>query len=279
MRIAIIFIVSLFFLSYAAIADFNDQDYSIIDLKTIKVADKLYMLQGVNGFAGGNLAISVGEDGCLMVDDQLAPMSEKIKQKLSEFECKKLNFVLNTHWHGDHTGGNASFSDQATIIAHENVRNRMSSQQDGFFGKTPASAKEAWPVITFDESLSIHFNNEEVKFLHLPNGHTDGDGVVYFVESNVAHMGDLLFTGVFPFVDLDSGGNVFNYTENLQAVLECLPEDAIVIPGHGELTDVSGIKSTHAMLLATTMYVVAMAEEGKTLSEIQTEGLPEMWKT
>ncbi len=268
-----------FLVNHVSLAGFEDQDFSVIDLNVIEVTEGIYMLQGVGGFAGGNIALSVGQDGVLMVDDQLAPMHGKIKEKIKEVGGTKLKFVLNTHWHGDHTGGNAHFSDQATLIAHSNVRKRLSTEQHGFFGKTPASPKEAWPVITFDESLSIHFNDDEIKLLHYSNGHTDGDGVVYFSSSNVVHMGDLLFTGNFPFVDLASGGNVFTYAENLQKIMEWLPEDAKVIPGHGDLTDIKGIEATHSMMYETSMYVVEKANSGMTLEEIQAEGLPEEWKS
>ena len=260
-------------------AEKEAQGFSVISLKSIEVTEGIYMLQGVGGFAGGNIAVSVGQDGVLMVDDQLAPMNAKIKKKIKELGGSKLKFVLNTHWHGDHTGGNAMLSDQATIIAHSNVRKRLSSDQNGYFGKTPASPKEAWPVITFDESMSIHFNDEEIKLMHYSNGHTDGDGVVYFSSSNVVHMGDLLFTGIFPFVDLASGGNVFKYAENLEEIMEWLPEDAKVIPGHGELTDINGIEASHNMLLETSMHVVDKVNSGMSLEEIQEEGLPKEWKS
>ena len=268
-----------FVLVQSSWAEKEAQGFSVISLKAIEVTEGIHMLQGVGGFAGGNIAVSVGEDGVLMVDDQLAPMNVKIKQKLKELSGSKLKFVLNTHWHGDHTGGNAMLSDQATIIAHSNVRKRMSSDQSGFFGKTPASPKQAWPVITFDESMSIHFNDEEIKLMHYSNGHTDGDGVVYFSNSNVVHMGDLLFAGRFPFVDLASGGNVFRYAENLQKIMQWLPKDAKVIPGHGDLTDIEGIRASHAMLLETSGYVVDKANSGMSLEEIQQQGLPEKWKS
>lgn len=275
----ILITIMLSTVAYVCAAEFNDQDFSKIDLKKIKVTNNIYMLQGVNGFAGGNLAVSVGKDGTLMVDDQLLPMSEKIIAALEDIQGNKPKFVLNTHWHGDHTGGNVEFSEGATIIAHHNVRKRVSTDQYGHFGKTPASPEQAWPVITFDDSLSIHFNGEEIRFLHYPKGHTDGDGVVYFVESNVVHMGDLLFTDVFPFIDLDTGGNVFSYAENLQAIMEWLPKDVKIIPGHGELTDIEGIEKTHNMMLETSMYVMEKVSQGKTLEEIQAEGLPEEWKS
>jgi len=272
-------LIFCFFIAQASFAHFHDQDFSKITLKTIQVSENIYMLQGQGGFAGGNLAVLVGDDGVLMVDDQLAPMHVRIKLALKELSDANLKFILNTHWHGDHTGGNAKFSDLATVVAHKNVYKRMSTDQEGFFGKTPASPKEAWPVITFDDSMNFHFNNEEIHFKHYPNGHTDGDGVVYFTKSKVIHMGDLLFTGLFPFVDLDSGGNVFNFIANIKSILDWLPEDAKVIPGHGELTDVEGLKNYHMMLVETSNYVVEQEKADKTLDEIQAKGLPEKWSS
>jgi len=253
-------------------------DDSNIELKTTKVRNNIYMLEGVNGFAGGNLAVSVGEDGILIVDDLLASMSNKITQALSEIHSGSLRYILNTHWHGDHTGGNIHFSDDASIIAHTNVRKRLMEEQQGFFGVKPAQPKNAWPVITFDQSLTLHFNDETIRFLHYPNGHTDGDGIVIFIESNVAHLGDLLFTDVFPFVDLNSGGNVFSFIENIEKIISILPKDVKIIPGHGVLTDMEGLKNYHAMLVETSRYVKNKATQGISLDEIKAEGLPKKWE-
>ena len=252
---------------------------SNIELKTTKVRNNIYMLEGVNGFAGGNLAVSVGEDGILIVDDLLASMSNKITQALSEIHSGSLRYILNTHWHGDHTGGNIHFSDDVSIIAHTNARKRLMEEQQGFFGVKPAQPKNAWPVITFDQSLTLYFNDETIRFLHYPNGHTDGDGIVIFMESNVAHLGDLLFTNVFPFVDLDSGGNVFSFIENIEKIISILPSDVKIIPGHGVLTDMEGLKNYHAMLVDTSSYVKNKVAQEIPLDEIKQEGLPEKWKS
>ena len=203
-----IFLITAFFISQLHADELSD-----IELEITKVKNNIYMLEGVNGFAGGNIAVSAGEDGILIVDDQLPPMSKIIEQALSKIHPGSVRYILNTHWHRDHTGGNAHFSDHAVVIAHTNVRKRLMEEQKGFFGVTPAQPKQVWPIITFDQSITIHFNDETIKVLHYPNGHTDGDGIIIFVESNVAHLGDLLFTDMFPFVDLDSGGNVFNSIE------------------------------------------------------------------
>jgi len=258
-------------------AGFLDQDFSKISLKTTHVRGNIYMLEGVGGFAGGNIGVSAGIDGVLLVDDQLSPMSEKINAALGDINKGGLRFILNTHWHGDHTGSNAHFSKDATIISHSNVRKRLMADQENFFGKSPASPKEAWPIITFEQAVDIHFNDEDIQFIHYAHGHTDGDAVVYFPKSNVAHLGDHYFNGIFPFVDLDTGGNAFSLTRNVGEIIKTLPEDALVIPGHGELSDMKGLKAYYAMLKSTTEYVKQQAAAGETVEDIQLGGLPSEW--
>ncbi len=251
-----------------------ESDFSKISLKTTLVNNNIYMLEGVNGFAGGNIAVSAGEDGILIVDDQFSEMSNKIKAALSEITPGKINFILNTHWHGDHTGGNSVFSNEATIIAHDNVRKRLMADQKNIFGESPAQAKEAWPVITFTESITIHFNNETIKVMHFPNGHTDGDSVVYFVESNVIHMGDHYFAGMFPFVDLNSNGNVLKFSNNIARILEMIPKDIKIIPGHGSLSTRNDLLKYHKMLKDSIAFVQNKVDDGMSLKEIQAKGLP-----
>jgi len=263
--------------STQSFAGFLDQDFSKISLKTTHVRGNIYMLEGVGGFSGGNIGVSAGPDGVLMIDDQLSPMPEKINAALAKINPGKLRFILNTHWHGDHTGSNAHFSKHATIISHSNVRKRLMSDQENFFGKSPASPKEAWPLITFEDAINIHFNDEDIQFIHYPNGHTDGDGVIYFPKSKVAHLGDHFFNGIFPFVDLDTGGNAFSLTRNVKAIIETLPDDALVIPGHGALSDLQGLKAYYNMLEATTSFVQSKAATGKSLEDIQLGGLPSEW--
>lgn len=260
-------------------SDFLDQSLNKILLEKIHLRGNIYMLSGVGGFAGGNIGVSVGEDGLLIVDDQLEQMSAKVEKALAEFDNGDLKFVLNTHWHGDHTGSNKHLSKEATIIAHKNVRKRLMTDQQNHFGRSPAQPKAAWPVITFEQSLTIYFNNEEIQFIHLPHGHTDGDGVVYFKQSNVVHMGDHLFTNLFPFVDLNSGGNVIGFTKNIARVIGMLPQDVIVIPGHGKVTDLEGLQAYHQMLLETTRFVKSEADQGEELEDIQLEGLPAKWES
>jgi glyoxylase-like metal-dependent hydrolase (beta-lactamase superfamily II) len=237
------------------------------------------MLEGQGGFAGGNIGVSAGEDGILIVDDLLSKMSDTMAASLAKINAGKLRFILNTHWHGDHTGGNAHFTkkDESTIIAHTNVRKRLMVAQENSFGKSPAQPPSAWPLITFDKTLTIHFNGEDIRFMHYPNGHTDGDGIVYFNRSNVAHLGDHYFAGTFPYVDLATGGNAFGLTKNIQDIISALPDDAIIIPGHGALSDVKGLKSYRDMLVATTSFVKAKADKGEDLEDIQLDGLPKEW--
>lgn len=251
----------------------QERDWSKVEMKATKVAGQVYMLEGL----GGNIGVSVGSDGLLIVDDQYAPLADKIKAALKELGQGKLKFVLNTHWHGDHTGSNAAFSVDAPIVAHENVRKRLAAGQMLRGNKVEPAPAEALPVVTYEQSVSIHFNGEEIKVLHFPHGHTDGDSVVFFTGSNVIHMGDHFFVGRFPFVDLESGGSVSGYTANVGKVIAMAPADAKIIPGHGPLASLEDLKSYHRMLVETSGLVREKIAAGKTLDQIKGEGLPEAW--
>ena len=252
------------------------QDFSQVQIKATKVSGNVYMLEG----SGGNIGVSVGDDGILIVDDQFAPLADKIRAALKGLADKKLRFILNTHWHGDHTGGNVVFGPEAPIIAHDNVRKRMATEQKSEFFKrtTPASPKEALPVITFDHNLSVHFNGEEIRAIHYPHGHTDGDSVIFFTTSNVVHLGDNFFAGRFPFVDLESGGSVEGLTKNIGEIIGKIPAGAKLIPGHGPLSTIDDLKLYHRMLQETSEIVRQKIAAGKTLDQMKTEGLPEEWK-
>jgi glyoxylase-like metal-dependent hydrolase (beta-lactamase superfamily II) len=256
---------------------FAQQDFSKVEIKVTKVAGNVYMLEG----AGGNIGVSVGPDGILIVDDQFAPLADKIKAALRTIGEGKLKFILNTHWHGDHTGGNVVFGPEATIIAHDNVRKRLATEQKIEVLKitAPASPKEALPVITFGQALSVHFNGEEIRVLHFPHGHTDGDSVIIFTGSNVVHMGDDFFGGRFPFVDLESGGDVDGYAKNVGEVLTKLPAGVKIIPGHGPLSGPDDLKLFHRMLTETIAIVRKKMAAGKTVEQIKAEGLPDEWKS
>lgn len=260
---------SLFLLILACVsAVFAQRDFSNVEIKVISVAKHIYMLEG----SGGNIGVSVGADGILIVDDQFAPLAGKIEAAVKQLNPGRLKFVLNTHHHGDHTGGNAAFgAKEAMIVAHQNVRKRLSGE---------ANAKpEALPVITFDQSASVHFNGEEIRLLHHGPGHTDGDSIIHFPAANVIHMGDQFFNGGFPFVDLNSGGRVEGYIKTVAAVLDKIPTDAKIIPGHGKLATVSDLKAFHAMLVETSGLVRRSIAAGKSLEELKSAGLPEKWQS
>jgi cyclase len=270
-------IIALLVLLASPLLIIAQEDYSKVEIKATKINGNVYMLEG----AGGNIGVSVGPDGILIVDDQFAPLAEKIKAALKTLGDGKLKFILNTHWHGDHTGGNAPLGREAPIIAHDNVRKRLSTEQriDFFKMTVPPSPSEALPVITFDNSLSVHFNGEEIKAIHFPHGHTDGDSVIFFTKSNVVHLGDDFFAGRFPFVDLDSGGSVQGLVKNIGEIIPKIPAGAKLIPGHGPISTIDDLKAFHRMLIETTDVVRKKVAGKKTLAQIKTEGLPAEWKS
>jgi glyoxylase-like metal-dependent hydrolase (beta-lactamase superfamily II) len=255
----------------------QQRDFSQVQIKATKVAGNVYMLEG----SGGNIGVSVGADGILIVDDQFAPLADKIRATLKGLNPGKLRFILNTHWHGDHTGGNVEFGPEAPIIAHDNVRKRLATEQRSeFFNRTtPPSPKEALPVITFDQALSVHFNEEEIRAIHYPRGHTDGDSVIFFTSSNVVHLGDNFFAGAFPFVDLDSGGSVDGLTKNIGEIIAKIPAGAKLIPGHGPISTIDDLKAYHGMLQETIEIVRQKIAAGQTLDQIKGEGLPAKWQS
>ncbi|HEX8267275.1 MAG TPA: MBL fold metallo-hydrolase [Pyrinomonadaceae bacterium] len=241
-----------------------------VNIKTIKVAGSVYMLEG----QGGNIGVSSGEDGLVMIDTQFAPLAPKIKAALKALGSEKPKFVLNTHWHGDHTGGNAEFGADSFIIAHVNVRKRM-SVANTLMGQTiPASPKLALPVLTFEQSVTLYMNGEEVRLVHFPKGHTDGDTVVFFTKSNVVHLGDDFFAGRFPFVDLSSGGSVQGLIANLTNLIAQIPADAKLIPGHGVVSTLDDLKNYRQTIVETTDIVRQGISGGKTLEQLKKEGLP-----
>jgi glyoxylase-like metal-dependent hydrolase (beta-lactamase superfamily II) len=249
-------------------------DFSKVEIKTTKVSGNVYMLEG----AGGNIGVSAGPDGLLIVDDQFAPLAEKIKAALAAVDKGELKFVLNTHWHGDHTGGNPVFGLEALIVAHENVRQRLSTEQTVRGQKTPPLPPAGLPAITFGEGMTIHFNGEGIVLIHAPAGHTDGDSLIFFPNSKVLHMGDHFFNGRFPYVDLDSGGSVQGMSKNVAMALEAFPEDVKIIPGHGPLGSRADLQKFHRMLVESMATVKAGIDAGKSLEELQKAGLGAEWK-
>lgn len=260
-------IIVLLFTAGVGVCTLAQQNFDNVQIKSTHVAGNVHMFEG----AGGNIGVSSGPDGLLIVDDQFAPLAEKIDAALQKLDASgPLKFVLNTHWHGDHTGGNAFFGRKASIIAHANVRKRLAGKSD-----TP---KEALPVITQDEGLSVHFNGEEIRMIPLPPGHTDGDSVIHFTKSGVIHMGDQFFNGRFPFIDLGSGGSVEGYIKNVETVLQKATDDMKIIPGHGPLATKKDLKAFHDMLVETTGVIRKAIAEGKSLEQAKAAGLPDKYK-
>ena len=245
-----------------------------VTVKTSKVSGNVYMLQG----QGGNVGALVGMEGILIVDDDYKAVSEKLSAALKELGSASPRYVFNTHWHGDHTQGNEFFGKGSTIVAHANVRKRLLDPPVVFGRKTAPYAPFGLPIITYTESMSIHFNGEEVKAVHFPNGHTDGDTVVFFVKANVVHLGDDFFVGRFPFVDIDSGGSVQGLINNIAALIGQIPVDAKLIPGHGPVSTHTDLKNYHQTLVETSKIVQDAMKAGKSLDEIKKAGLPEKFK-
>lgn len=252
-------IISLFFVTSVFAQRFDD-----VKIETIKLSDHVYMLIG----AGGNIGVSVGEDGVFVIDDQFAPLSEKILTAIKTLSDKPLNFLVNTHWHGDHTGGNVNMAKAgATIIAHDNVKARLlQPKRDG-----SNNPKEALPVITFNDKLSITINNEPIAVFHVANAHTDGDALLYFTESNVLHTGDTYFKGRYPFIDLNSGGSVNGYIEAARRGLIVIDDDTKIIPGHGSQSNKEEYKLFLKMLETLKANVSKAIAEGKTEDEVKVD--------
>ena len=250
-------------------------DFSKVEIKTTKVSGNIYMLEG----AGGNIGVSAGPDGVLIVDDQFAPLADKIRAAFKPLGTGQLRYVLNTHFHFDHTHANPVFGREALILAHANVRRRLSAETVVLGQTYKPLPKEGLPVVTYDTTLSVHFNGEEVKIVHFPAGHTDGDSVVFFTASNVVHMGDDFFAGRFPFLDVDNGGSVTGLTRNVGDIVARVPADVKIIPGHGPLSTLEDLRAYHTMLRETTEIVRGRLAAGRTLEQAKAEGLPEKWKT
>lgn len=258
----------------SALAVAQQPDFSKVEIKVTKVAGTVYMLVGT----GGNIGVSVGEDGIVVVDDQFAPLAPKIQAALAGITDKPVRFILNTHYHGDHTGGNAEFAKLGTVVAQENVRKRLAEGTEvKRFGKAPPVAKEALPIITFSDRATIHLNGEDIRAIHFPHGHTDGDSVIFFPQSNVVHMGDDFVTYGFPFVDTENGGSVSGLLAGAEKVLSMTKPDTKIIPGHGPLSTPDDVRKFIAMLTETRAVVAAAVKAGKTLEQMKQEKLLAKW--
>lgn len=264
MRISFSTLALLLVLPLASAA--QDKDYSKIEVSATPLRGSTFLLTG----AGGNIVASVGADGVFLIDDQFAPLADKIRASLDSLGKGPVRFVMNTHWHGDHTGGNESFGrGGAVIVAHENVRKRMSSEQfiEAFGSKVAPSPDAALPVVTFADGVSLHFNGDAATAVHVAKAHTDGDALVKFTQANVLHMGDTFFHQAYPFIDVSSGGSIDGLISAIDIGISLCDADTIVIPGHGPRTDRGGLQAYRELLATARAAVAALKAAGKTEEE------------
>jgi cyclase len=244
------------------------QDFDAVEVKVVPVAGNVYMLVG----SGGNIGVSVGDDGTILVDDQYAPLTDKIVAAIQTITPDPARFIINTHFHGDHTGGNENFGKRGSIItAQENVRRRMSSEQTRKVLRqdtVPAAPPDALPKITFVDEVTFHWNGDTIRAFHVDNAHTDGDSIIHFTNADVFHMGDTFFMGRYPFIDVDFGGNVNGIIAAADAVLSLAKPTTKLIPGHGDLATPADLKSYRDMLSDIRKRVQDLIDEGKTVDEV-----------
>jgi len=243
------------------------QNFDKIDIKTEKLSPNVYVLYG----AGGNLGVSIGEDAVFVIDDQYAPMTARITAAIKALTDKPVQFVLNTHWHGDHTGGNENLARAGVlIVAQENVRKRLSSEQfiELMKSKVPASPKAALPVVTFSSDITFHLNGDEIFVFHVPHAHTDGDAIVHFRKSNIIHLGDTFFNGLYPFIDTSTGGSPDGVIAAVDRVLAMADDATRLIPGHGPLGGKADLKAYRDMLATVSGRIKALAREGRKLDDV-----------
>ena len=244
----------------------QQRDWSAVEIETVQLEDDLFMLIG----SGGNIGLSVGEDGAFLVDDQFAPLTEKILAAISEVTDEPVRWVLNTHWHGDHTGGNENLGEAgAMIVAHRNVYRRMNP--DAFadlVGRSAQSPAKALPVVTFDQGVQFHWNGRDIQVTHVSAAHTDGDAIVHFPRANVFHMGDTFFRDRFPFVDVNSGGGVDGVIAAANFVLNGSDDSTRIIPGHGPLSTPDDLRRYRDMLETVRLRVAGLIADGRTEDQV-----------
>jgi glyoxylase-like metal-dependent hydrolase (beta-lactamase superfamily II) len=250
------------------INDVNAQGENVT-INTTKLSNNTYMLKG----SGGNIIVSVGQDGVFMVDDQFAPLTEKIKEAISNITDQPVKFVINTHWHSDHTGGNENFGELgAVIISHDNVRERLSTEQfSAFFNRTIAPLPEkGLPIITFSDNMTIFQNGDEIRIIHVDNGHTDGDSIVYFTKNNVIHVGDDFNDKTYPLIDISSGGSIDGLISSLQTISSLIDDETKVVSGHSDISNKTKVNALITMLKDVRQNVSQLIQNGDSLEEIIT---------
>jgi cyclase len=252
----------------AALAATQDEGFDKVEVTSAKVAEGIYVLNG----RGGNIGVSIGEDGVILIDDQYAPLTTKVRAAVVSLTPQPIRFLINTHWHGDHTGGNENLGKMGVVIvAHENVRKRMSVEQflEAFGQKVPAAPKAALPIITFADAVTFHLNGDEIRSFHVAPAHTDGDTVVHFKKANVVHMGDCFFNGMYPFIDLSSGGSIDGIVAAADKVLAMVDMNTKIIPGHGPVGDKAALQIYRDVMATVRDRVKALVVAGKTLDEVK----------
>ncbi len=243
------------------------QDFDAVEIQTVQVSDSIYMLVG----EGGNIGVSVGDDGVFIIDDQFAPLTDKIKAAIAEITDEPVQFVINSHYHYDHTDGNENFGGEgAIIVAHENSRARMATDQvlEAFDYLQEAYSAEGLPKITFTESLRFHYNGQTIDVFHAPGAHTDGDAIIWFREANVVHTGDVFVRYFPPFIDQPSGGSINGIIAAVERIAGMADDETRFIPGHGEVSSKEDVIAFGERLGAIRDRVVALIAEGKTLEEV-----------
>ena len=258
----------LSFVVAGALATFTGQaqDFSAVEIETIPVADGVYMLVG----QGGNIGLSVGDDGAMIIDTQYAPLSEKILGAVAAAGGGDVELVINTHWHGDHTGGNANFGRAgAMIVAHTNVRVRLAAADD--------ADPDGFPAVTYPDRVRIHWNDNAIDLIHVLPAHTDGDTIVHFANLNAFHMGDTFFNGVYPFIDVDSAGSFDGLIAAGEQVIEIADNDTVIIPGHGPLADKADLEAWIGILKTIRSRFQSLIDEGRSADEVVAAGVTSEW--
>lgn len=239
------------------------------DFEVIEVKPGIYMLIGVGGFTGGNVGLSVGNDGVVMIDDSMPPFLDKMKRAAASITYSPVNFLINTHVHGDHIGNNETLGKHGTtIVAHENLRlNMLKKGVKSKDGMIPAPSS-ALPVITFGYDMNFHLNGEHAHVFHTPHAHTDGDLIIHFKNANVIHTGDTFFNGIFPYIDIDNGGSVDGYIAAQQRVLSLSDQNTKIIPGHGPLGNKLDLTAEVNMLIDAKKIIMAEIDKGQTEDQV-----------